>query len=301
MIKIRMMALVILVLAVFSLTSCVPYYAAPVVTPQAVESPDAVYLLGMAQARATAEAASVQRTQTLMQATLSAQAMQMTAQQAEFERGLTMTAAQQQAEQTQVAATQQVAVQATAWSLTQTPMAATQQAVQLVQEQRARQAAVESVLQPITQILGALLMLVTIVLVLVGFIRLWPHAIRLVQVLERRAATIISPDGQVITYIPADDRVNVVQPGQSFYPVMQVGENGGTGSGAAEVEMQNLQNSRSQTIALAHAMGRGRKLEHALRLAKPKQRPYRILQPGAPIPFRREALDAEWHNSEEEG
>jgi len=288
----------ILVLAVFSLnlSGCSAGYAAPV-----AESPDAMYALGVAQARATADAMRVQQTQVMIRATLDFHALQMTAEQAGFERGLTATAVEGQAQQTQQLATQQVMLRETAWVLTQTPMAATQQAMDLVIEQQAREAAVTAFVQPMVQVGKVLLLALVMMLMFIGVIRLWPHLIRLLQVLERRAGTIVSPDGQVITYIPVDDRVNVVQPGQSFYPVMQVGVDGGAGSGAAEDELQNLQNSRAQTIALARALGRGGsgKAGRALRVRQ-AQRPYRILQPGSPIPLRRDALDAEWRGNEEE-
>lgn len=240
--------------AFFILTGCTPVDTTSY-QPYSANGVSAVGTLEAAQFQATLaaeRALSVQRTAEAQQYN---QVMQLTAQQADFERQMTATVAAQQASITQAAATQQAQATATAWIITQTPMAATQQAVMLAAEKAANRARWERVTEPMKEIAPTAMLVILGILVLIGLVLIWPKAMRLMNVLERRASTIISPDGQIITYLPTDDPIHVVNPQMSFYPVLQLNENGAEGQAAApDLALQNAHNSRAQTVALAHAI-----------------------------------------------
>lgn len=240
--------------AILFLTGCVPVESSSS-QPYSASGISAVGTLEAAQFQATLaaeKAASVQRTAEAQQYN---QLVQLTAQQAGFDRQQTATMVAQQAAMTQAVATQQAQATATAWIITQTPMAATQQAVVLAAEKSANRARWERVTEPMKEIAPTAMLVLLGVLLLVGLVLIWPKAMRLMNVLERRASTIISPDGQVITYIPTDDPIHVVNPQMSFYPVMRLGESGAEGHAAApDFALQNAHNSRAQTVALAHAV-----------------------------------------------
>ncbi len=240
--------------AILILTGCVPVNSSPSL-PYSASGVSAVGTLEAAQFQATLaaeHASSVQRTAEAQQYN---QLVQLTAQQAGFDRQQTATIVAQQAVMTQAVATQQAQATATAWIITQTPMAATQQAVMLAAEKAANRARWERVTEPMKEIAPTAMLVLLGILLLVGLVLIWPKAMRLMNVLERRASTIISPDGQIITYIPTDDPIHVVSPQMSFYPVMQLGEGGAEGYAAApDPALQNAHNSRAQTVALAHAI-----------------------------------------------
>ncbi len=219
-----------------------------------VYSSDSTYDLGVAQARATADAGRYMQTADTARREAQAISAQQTAQQVDFERQITSTAVAQVVEQTHAAATQSANASATAWMITQTPMAATQQAVMLAASKAADQAKWQKVTEPIKEIVPVVLLVILAGMVMLALALIWPRLMRLMNVLERRASTTVGKDGQMIVMVPADDNVNFVSPYKMFDPALQIGPSGGYSSGGAPLpQLQDAQNSRTDTIALTHA------------------------------------------------
>lgn len=231
------------------LAGCVAY-------PQ--QAAPASYELQVAQARATAEAEAVAATVAQQERDAMMLAMQLTATQASFDRGLTMTAISQSLVATQAQATQQAQAQATqqalSWQSQQTQAAATQVAAAVQAARRERQERTDAVLDPIRAAAPLVVGVVAMALFVLGMVRLWPAVERMLRVWERRSSTIINPAGEIVTYLAGDDDVTVIAPTRQVTPAVVVRAGVARSEAGAEAQWQDAHNRRGQTVALAHTL-----------------------------------------------
>jgi hypothetical protein len=292
-----------LVLLLFSLlTACASYADAPSSTPRAI--PSATFLSPFA---ITAQSAQVDSQNTIAagQAISSDIGLTLTSlavQQVEVEMALTQAAFTQQiqAQQTATAqvntvtaqaaivaasnaqstATHQAIASATAWPQTATPLAATEIAIIAKAADTERRLYWATFVSPFLLFLSAIVLIAIIVGVVAAFRRLLP-------VWELRARTIISPDGETITYLPASSEIKALMPGRSFGAALHSGKDETTVSGiASDPALQDRVVARNQAIRLTASLTPGRTPQQVQRLLnagnppEEKETPvFRILDP----------------------
>ena len=284
------------------LTACASYADTPSSTPRVI--PSATLLSPFA---ITAQSAQVdtQNTITAGQAISSDIELTLTAisvQQIQIDMGLTQAAFTQQAQahQTEIArintataqaeivaianaqstATHQAIASATAWPQTATPLAATQIAIIAEAADTERRRYWATYVSPFLLFLGAVALVSIIVGIIVAFRRLLP-------VWELRARTIISPDGETITYLPASEEIKALMPGRSFGAALHSGKDETTVSGiASDPALQDRVLARNQAIRLTASLTPGRTPQQVQRLLnagnppEEKEAPvFRILDP----------------------
>ncbi|MBT6811091.1 MAG: hypothetical protein HOA53_00380 [Anaerolineae bacterium] len=267
------------------LTACASYADAPLSTPRAIPS---ATLLSPFDATAQVAQLDAQNTITAGQAissdiglTLSSLAVQ----QIEVDMALTQAAFTQQiqAQQTTTAqannataqammastsaaestATHQAIVSATAWPQTATPLAATEIAIIAEAANVERRLYWATFISPFLLFLSAIVLIAIIVGVVVAFRRLLP-------VWELRARTIISPDGETITYLPTSSEIKALMPGRSFGAALHSGKDETTISGVApDPVLQDRVVARNQAARLMASLPPGRTPQEAQRLLTP--------------------------------
>ena len=290
------------------LASCASYADAPMSTPRAI--PSATLLVPFDP---TAQAAQVdaQNTITAGQAISSDIALTLTAisvQQLQVDMALTQAAFTQQiqAQQTTTAqannataqaamvstanaqstATHQAISSATAWPQTATPLAATEIAIIAEATETERRLYWATFVSPFLLFLSAIVLIAIIVGVALTFRRLLP-------VWELRARTIVSPDGETITYLPASSEIKALMPGRSFGAALHSGKDETTVSGIApDPVLQDRVVARNQAIRLTASLPPGRTSQQAERLLNAGKAPeeketpvFRILDPAEHPPL----------------
>ncbi len=110
-------------------------------------------------------------------------------------------------------ATFRASASATAWPQTATPLAATQIAIVSEAEKTERRSYWSRFVIPFWVFIGAAILL----LVIIGLIYAYR---RLIPVLELRLRTFVSPDGDTITYLPANQKIKALLPERSFGPAL---------------------------------------------------------------------------------
>ncbi len=189
-------------------------------------------------ATATAQVEEHTATQQVIQATATAQELQ------------TLTAAQTQA--AHATHTTQIELTATAWPQTATPLAATQAAVVAAAIQTERRLYWSQYVVPFWVFIGAVVLVLLVVAIGYAFKRLLP-------VLELRARTIISPDGEMITFLPASNEIKAILPGRSAGPALHSHYEQSRVSGLApDLSLQDRTLERHQATRLAATLPPGR-------------------------------------------
>ena len=256
--------------------------------------------LDIAQAAAT-EAYFTRQTASAAeaQATINVQATQQAIRDA-----LTATQAANNAYATQAAEITQTAdaiLTATSWPQTATPLAATQAAIAADVEETERRAYWSQFVIPFWVFIGAVIILLVIAAAVYTFLRLLPA-------LELRFRTIISPDGEVITYLPAGN-IRTILPGRTAGPALHSGADESVVSGlASDLMLQDRALDRHQTIRLAATLPKGKTTQQVKRTAAaefpetgPDSPTYRILDRGEQPPIldaeTMEYLEGSWRDS----
>ena len=231
------------------------------------------------QARATEQAALA----TATQAALFDRATQ-TRSAADF--AATQTGQAQQIENERSTRTAAAAQTATAYPPTQAALSATSTAIALAVVAAERRAFWAQFAAPLQALLPAALLTALAVLAVAGMVAGWPKLLDLLDALEMRVRTIISPDGEVITFLPRHSQVNVVQPKRSFGPALQLGPEGATLQGLApDPQLQAETTGRQQAAVLAAHLPRGQAEPARRLLPPPNDLPaVRVLQPDEPLP-----------------
>ena len=272
----------LILLPLIFLTACASYADPPLSPPRAI--PSATLLSPFA---VTAQSAQVdaQNTITAGQAISSDIELTLTAisvQQVQINMGLTQAAftQQAQAQHTQTAhintvtaqaesaaianaqstATHQAIASATAWPQTATPLAATEIAIIAEATETERRLYWSRYVSPFLLFLGAAILLSIITGAIIAFRRLLP-------VWELRARTIISPDGETITYLPVSSEIKALIPGRSFGAALHSGKDETTVSGiASDPVLQDRVVARNQAIRLTASLPPGKTPQQAHRL-----------------------------------
>jgi hypothetical protein len=179
-----------------------------------------------------------------------------------------------------MAFTQSAAETATAWPQTATPLAATQISIVAEANNTERRAYWNQFIVPFKTLFFGILL----VLLLLGAFYFYR---RFLPVWELRLRTIVSPDGETITYLPAGEEIKALLPGRSFGSALHSGKDETIVSGvASDLTMQDRVVARNQAIRLTASLPPGKTPQQAQRLlnagspAEEKETPvFRILQP----------------------
>ena len=250
------------------------------------------------QARATEQAAFATATQAVVfdRATQTRSAADFAA---------TQTGQAQQIENERATRTASAAQTATAYPPTQAALSATSTAIALAIVAAERRAFWAQFAAPLQALLPAVLLTALATLAVAGMVAGWPKLVDLLDALEMRVRTIISPDGEVITFLPRRSQVNVVQPKRSFGPALQLGPEGATLQGLApDPQLQAETTARQQAAVLAAHLPRGQ-AENARRLLPAPSDPpaVRVLKPDEPLPAHLlpdpstlQILDTQWRD-----
>jgi hypothetical protein len=208
----------------------------------------------------------------------------------------------------QVSATSAAAQTATAFPPTQAAMNATSTALALAVIETERRAFWAQFTIPLKVLLPAMLLSTLGVLAILALMRTWPRLLDLLEALEMRARTIISPDGEIITFLPKQRQIDVIQPKRSFAAALSHGPDGVKVEGVApDLQLQAETTARHQASVLAHHLPAGRPAA-ARRLLQSSQRPgLRVSQPDQPFPQQLlvdpgalDVLDAQWRDAHEQ-
>ncbi len=263
--------------------------------------------LDLAQAAAT-ETAYVQHTDQAQAATKTARAEHRTATHqvilatATAQAIQTHTAAQTQV--AQITQTAQVARSATAWPQTATPLAATQAAIVAGAIQTERRLYWSQYVVPFWIFIGAVVLV--LILAAVGYTYK-----RLLPVLELRARTIISPDGELITFLPASNEIKAILPARSAGPALHSGNEESQVSGMApDMNIQDRTLERQQTRQVIPVSKTGSSSRRSPRISQIPARvtveqptPYHIVQSGERPPLldrdTLEILEGQWREIHE--
>ena len=163
----------------------------------------------------------------------------------------------------QSTATHQAIASATAWPQTATPLAATEIAIIAEAADTERRLYWATFVSPFLLFLSAIVLIAIIVGAIVAFRRLLP-------VWELRARTIISPDGETITYLPASEEIKTLMPGRSFGAALHSGKDETIVSGvASDPILQDRVVARNQAARLMASLPPGRTPQEAQRLLAP--------------------------------
>ena len=186
----------------------------------------------------------------------------------------------------QTTATHQAIASATAWPQTATPLAATEIAIIAEATETERRLYWSRYVSPFLLFLGAAILLSIITGAIIAFRRLLP-------VWELRARTIVSPDGETITYLPASEEIKALMPGRSFGSALHSNKDETKVSGVApDPVLQDRVVARNQAIRLTASLPPGRAPQQAQRLLnagnppEEKETPvFRILDPAEHPPL----------------
>ncbi|MBL7162103.1 MAG: hypothetical protein ISS57_05820 [Anaerolineales bacterium] len=244
------------------------------------------------QVSATAQAQASTETQSTHNITA-------TAQEAATLWGITQTAAVEQTQAVQATQTAQAIQTATTWPQTATPLAATQAAIVAETIATERRSYWSQYVIPFWVFIGAVVLVLILVATGYTFKRLLP-------VWELRARTIISPDGEVITYLPAHNNIKAILPGRAFGPALHSQRDQSQVSGLApDLSLQDRALERHQATRLAASLPPRRSTRSVQRLLNtsthtPGERPtpYHVLQSGERPPLldsdTLEILEGQW-------
>ena len=137
---------------------------------------------------------------------------------------------------------------ATAWPQTATPQAATQIAIVAQAQTIERRAYWSQIMVPFWAIFKALIGLLTLLAAIYLFKRLLPALIL-------RSRTIISPDGEMITFLPEREHIRTLLPGRAAGPVVHADMAQSQVSGLApEPSLQENTLARHQAIRMASVL-----------------------------------------------
>ena len=165
----------------------------------------------------------------------------------------------------QFTATSQAIASATAWPQTATPLAATEIAIIAEATDTERKLYWSRYISPFLLFFGAVVLVSIITAVIIIFRRLVP-------VWELRARTMISPDGETITYLPASEEIKALMPGRSFGSAMYSGKDETVISGIApNLGLQDRVVARNQAIRLTASLPPGRTPQQVQRILAPPQ------------------------------
>ncbi|MGP8330137.1 MAG: hypothetical protein ACT6FF_07455 [Methanosarcinaceae archaeon] len=264
------------------LTACASYEDAPSLTPLATPSPiflspfditaqaaqvDAQSTITFGQAIAsnlnlTATAIGLQQLQNNMALTQAAFTQQAQAQHTQTAQAdcATEQAAIVSTSDAQSTATHQAIASATAWPQTATPLAATEIAIIAEATETERRLYWSRYVSPFLLFIGAIVLIAMIVGAMIAFRRLLP-------VWELRLRMTTSPDGEIITYLPAGEEIKALMPGRSFGSALHSGKDETTVSGiASDPVLQDRVVARNQAIRLTASLPPGRTTQQAQRL-----------------------------------
>jgi len=256
--------------------------------------------LNLTQAAAT-EASFVRQTQWADQATSTARAIQATEQQAAINAtatviqqaylyAVTQTVAIEQTQSVQATQTVHAIQTATAWPQTATPQEATQIAIVAAAIATERRSYWSQYVIPFWVFIGAVVLILILLAAGYTFKRLLPA-------LELRARTIISPDGEVITFLPAHNEIKAILPGRAVGPALHSERGQSQVSGLApDMNLQDRTLARHQATRMTSILPPGRSQRHAQRILNTNLYPtgentaaFHILQRGERPPM----MDAE--------
>lgn len=247
------------------LASCVPSgYGDPSLE---MENARATLAAANAYLERTSQAQQSQAQQATLAAAQTRDAIHLTATAVSAYATATQAAADSRATQTQQAAdllatqsqaTASASAATAAWLITQTPLAATQQAI--IRQQNWDQ----WVVTPARTILPVVFSTVTGIMLLLWAWRaapkIGPRLLRLLEAGELRLRTIISPDGEMVTFLPRSDEVDVIQPKRNFGAAMRQGPEGISVEGMApDYQLQADTTARQQAAVLADHLPAGRR------------------------------------------
>ena len=163
----------------------------------------------------------------------------------------------------QSTATHQAIASATAWPQTATPLAATEIAIIAKAADTERRRYWATFVSPFLLFLSATVLITIIVGVVTTFRRLLP-------VWELRTRTIFSPDGEIVTILPAEEEIKALMPGRSFGAAMHSGKDKTIISGvASDPILQDRVVARNQAARLIASLPLGRTPQEAQHLLAP--------------------------------
>jgi len=161
--------------------------------------------------------------------------------------------------------TQSAAETATTWPQTATPLAATQLAIISEAANTERRAYWNQFIVPFRMLFFGTIL----VLLLVGFFYFYR---RFLPVLELRLRTIVSPDGETITYLPAREEIKALIPGRSFGAAMHSRKEETIISGvASDPVLQDRVVARNQAARLMASLPPCRTPQEAQHLLSPPE------------------------------
>ncbi|RMD61610.1 hypothetical protein D6833_08025 [Candidatus Parcubacteria bacterium] len=145
--------------------------------------------------------------------TMTAQAISAQSTQQAFEQQITQTALAEHALAVQATATAQAVLTATTWPQTATPQKATQMAIVAETVRTERRMYWEQFVAPFWTFFSVGILLLFVWLIIKAYQRLLP-------VLELRLRTIISPDGEMVTFLPRSTEITTLLPGRAAGPAV---------------------------------------------------------------------------------
>ncbi len=182
-----------------------------------------------------------------------------------------------QAEQTRAAQateTAQSAATQTAWTITQTPLAATQAAIVRADEQAEREAYWRQFTTPLKVILPVLLLFVVMGLLIAAGVKAFPYLLSTLQALELRLRTRYGPDGEALLLLDKSQAVHTVLPGRALgHAVRNTASEVQVDATPAGPEWQDRVTGREQAVRLAHALPREQRKAAQKLLAQPENLP----------------------------
>lgn len=259
---------------------------------EAIRAQATIYAAQTADAQNAIQATERAReTETARMATVHAQAVQAT----------------QQAQATSTQGAIYAAQTQTAFPPTAEARRATATAVQAAMIREERRLFWEQFTTPVWVLCPGIAAAVLAGIILLGLFKLWPQIRGLVQAMEMRARTIVTPDGEIVGYLPDGYQARVIQPKRNFGAALNITADGVEVSALApDLDMQNQTVARHQASILADHMPRGsqkatQKLIGTPRSGAPQVRVINNpneLPPGVVTPDVLKALEAKWRDAE---
>ena len=184
------------------------------------------------------------------------------------------TAQVEQTRAAQATETAQSAATQTAWTITQTPLAATQAAIVRADEQAEREAYWRQFTTPLKVILPVLLLFVVMGLLIAAGVKAFPYLLSTLQALELRLRTRYGPDGEALLLLDKSQSVHTVLPGRALgHAVRNTAAEVQVDATPAGPEWQDRVTGREQAVRLAHALPREQRKAAQKLLAQPENLP----------------------------
>ena len=186
------------------------------------------------------------------------------------------TAQVEQTRAAQATETAQAAATQTAWTITQTPLAATQAAIVRADEQAEREAYWRQFTTPLKVILPAVMLCTVFALMIWAGIKTYPHLLSTLQALELRLRTRYGPDGEALLLLDKSQAVHTVLPGRALgHAVRNTAAEVQVDATPAGPEWQDRVTGREQAVRLARALPRDQR-KAAQKLIAQAENPSRL-------------------------